>query len=266
MAATAIERQLQKCGYKTDSDVCELYLGRKGLEEVTELSRFRMLKYLWLNHNKITRVTFLTNNYRLSELYLNNNEIGDITGLLKHLTSLHTLLLNNNQLAKLQATVKELKAMTNLRILSLYHNPLAQDSVYRFYVIFHLPSVQHLDLKCVKQREREDAFKLFNHERTAVMQSLGFGRRTDSVVASRRPCVPHSTENRSSISSRKHAAGHNIDRMHFFGVEDAVLLRNSQRSVMQFSVLDWNKIPSSQQKRIDHQPFDPPQLKTFLFR
>ncbi|KAE8596393.1 hypothetical protein XENTR_v10016082 [Xenopus tropicalis] len=104
-----------------------------------------MLKFLWLNHNKITRITCLSNNWQLSELYLNNNEICDITGCLKHLTSLHTLLLNNNRLANLQATATELKGMTNLQILSLFNNPLAQESSYRPYIIHYIPSVQRLD-------------------------------------------------------------------------------------------------------------------------
>ncbi|KAM4689046.1 leucine-rich repeat-containing protein 72 [Discoglossus pictus] len=190
MAAMVIQQQLQKCGYKTDSEVSELYLGRKRLKEVTDLSRFRMLKYLWLNQNKLTRITCLSNNYRLTELYLNNNEIYDITGSLKHLTSLHTLFLNANELTNLQATVKELKGMINLRNLTLYHNPLAHDSDYRLYVIFQLPSVQLLDLKSVTPKEREEAFQVFNHRRTTVMQSLGFGRRANSVVTTRGTALP----------------------------------------------------------------------------
>nr|DBA25293.1 TPA: hypothetical protein GDO54_012840 [Pyxicephalus adspersus] len=185
MAERIIAEQIKKRRYRKDSDVQELYLARKELREFTDLSRFRMLKYLWLNHNKISRVNFLNTNFRLSELHLDHNELCDITGSLKHLTSLHTLMLNDNRLTKLQATVQELKRMTNLRVLNLFHNPLEQESGYRAYVVHHLPSVELLDREQVRQKEREEAFKLFNPERTAVLQSLGFGRRTNSVPSSR---------------------------------------------------------------------------------
>ncbi|XP_056374859.1 leucine-rich repeat-containing protein 72 isoform X2 [Hyla sarda] len=194
-----IEEQTQKRGYKTDGDVSELYLGRRGLKEVPDLSRFRLLKYLWLNHNKISKVNFLGNNFRMAELYLNGNKLCDITGSLKHLTSLHTLMLNDNRLTDLQATVKELKGMTNLRVLNLFQNPLEQDPGYRHCVIHHLPSVQLLDREHVTQKEKEEAFQLYNPHRTAVIQSLGFGRRTDSVLGSR-PAAQSSTAHRSSKS------------------------------------------------------------------
>ncbi|XP_018122841.1 leucine-rich repeat-containing protein 72 isoform X6 [Xenopus laevis] len=206
-----IEEQLHKCGYKRDLDVSELYLGRTGLKEVTDLSRFRMLKFLWLNHNKITRITCLANNWRLSELYLNNNEICDITGCLKHLTSLHTLLLNNNRLANLQATATELKGMTNLQVLSLINNPLAQESSYRSYIIHCIPSVQRLD------RQRN--------------QGSVYSKPPDAL--------------------------------------EALLLRTNQRSVVQFSLVDWTKIPSAKQtnkSRTEEQSLDKPQLLTVEFQ
>ncbi|KAM4705150.1 leucine-rich repeat-containing protein 72, partial [Rhinophrynus dorsalis] len=264
MAATIIEEQLWKCGYKRDSDVSELYLGRKGLKEIPDLSKFRMLKYLWLNHNKIPRITCLVNNFRLSELYLNNNELCDITGSLKHLTSLCTLLLNNNQLAKLQATVNELKGMTNLQTLNLFHNPLAQESGYRLYVIHHIPAVQLLDRERVTQKEREDAFKLFNPERTAVIQSLGFGRRTCSVLGTKKPSAQGSVGYRSVRSSGNQV--YNLNRRHMDVLEDAFLLRAYHRSVMQYSLLDWSKMESPKQRRTEEHPVEPAPLITITFR
>ncbi|XP_075443326.1 leucine-rich repeat-containing protein 72 [Ascaphus truei] len=249
------------------SKACVFYFSpHRGLKEATDLSRFRMLKYLWLNHNKIPKITGLASNYRLSELYINNNALCDITGTLKHLTSLQTLRLNNNYLSRLPATVKELKGMTNLRTLSLYHNPLAQNPDYRPYVIYHLPSVELFDREKVTHKEREDYFKLFNPERTAVIQSIGFGRRTDSVLSGSRTFVPHSIASSGSKSPRNHATANNLNRMQFHNFEDAVLLRAFQRSIMQFSLLDWSKIPSSKQKRMEDQSFEAPQLITITFR
>ncbi|XP_063306804.1 leucine-rich repeat-containing protein 72 [Pelobates fuscus] len=264
MSLAIIEEQLHKCGYKTDSDVSELYLGRKGLKEVTDLSRFRMLRYLWLNHNKISKITCLTNVCRLSELYLNNNELCDIAGSLKNLTSLRILMLNDNYLTKLQDTVKELKGMTSLHTLNLFRNPLAQDAGHRLYVIYHLSSVQLLDRENVTHKEREDAFKLFNPEQTAVIQSIGFGRRTDSVLPVRRPLVKSSSAScaRMSLGNNNNA---DYQNRHKNGAQD-VLQTARQRSVMQYSLLDWSTLPSSSQKYREGQTFQPAQFRTVELR
>ncbi|RLW11577.1 hypothetical protein DV515_00001567 [Chloebia gouldiae] len=97
---------------------------------------------------QIQDLTFLIKNYYLTELYLNNNELTDISGALKHLSSLQILFLHNNELKKLGKTVKELKGMISLQTLNLFQNPLAYDPDYRLYVIYFLPSVQLLDRKC----------------------------------------------------------------------------------------------------------------------
>ncbi|XP_019364063.1 PREDICTED: leucine-rich repeat-containing protein 72 isoform X3 [Gavialis gangeticus] len=180
----AIEKQLKTCGYKRDADVSVLYLAGQGLKVIPTLSRFRMLKYLWLNNNKIQEITFLINNYCLTELYLNNNDLRDIAGALKHLNSLQVLLLHNNQLKHLDKTVKELTGMISLQTLNLFHNPLSQDPMYRLYVIYFLPSVQLLDRKKITQKEKESALHIYNHERSCVLQSIAFGKRIDkSLVA-----------------------------------------------------------------------------------
>ncbi|XP_018122840.1 leucine-rich repeat-containing protein 72 isoform X5 [Xenopus laevis] len=220
-----IEEQLHKCGYKRDLDVSELYLGRTGLKEVTDLSRFRMLKFLWLNHNKITRITCLANNWRLSELYLNNNEICDITGLI--------------------------------------NNPLAQESSYRSYIIHCIPSVQRLDRQKVVQKERDNAFKIFNPERTAVIQSLGFGRRTDSVLAMKSASKSSLRKSAQSSGNQGSVYSKPPDAL------EALLLRTNQRSVVQFSLVDWTKIPSAKQtnkSRTEEQSLDKPQLLTVEFQ
>lgn len=258
-----IEEQIRNCGYKTDGDVSELYLGRRGLKDVSDLSRFRLLKYLWLNHNKISKVNFLGNNFRLTELYLNGNELCDITGTLRHVSSLQTLMLNDNHLTNLQATVKELKEMRSLRVLNLFHNPLEQDPGYRHSVIHHLPSVQLLDREHVARKEREEAFQLFNPHRTAVIQSLGFGRRTGSVLGSR-PSVRGSTGHRAS--KRNCETTSSSDRSDGISLEDKVLLKGYQRSIMQFRIFDWKKIPVSKLKRSEEESTEAPQLVTIAFR
>ncbi|XP_072910228.1 leucine-rich repeat-containing protein 72 isoform X7 [Hemitrygon akajei] len=109
-AAEVLGNQLKLYKIRKHSDVIEIYLAKKRLTEVPDLSRFKQLKYLWLNHNKIKKISSLTMNYCLKELYLQNNLLIDVT--------------------------------------DLFNNPLTQDQDYRLYVIYHLPSVQLLDRKC----------------------------------------------------------------------------------------------------------------------
>nr|XP_005997596.1 PREDICTED: leucine-rich repeat-containing protein 72 isoform X3 [Latimeria chalumnae] len=184
----------------------------RGLTEVISLARFRMLKYLWLNNNKIRRLTCLTKNYRLTELYLNNNELFDITGALIHLTSLQILLLHNNQLTKLEETVKELREMQYLQRLNLFNNPLAQEPGYRLFVIHHIPSLEILDRQ----------------------NGCGFGNSRTKPT--------------------------------FDDPEEAVCYKAVRRSVMQFSSMNWNTVPTSQEKRLAERPAESPQLITIRFR
>ncbi|XP_015277065.1 PREDICTED: leucine-rich repeat-containing protein 72 [Gekko japonicus] len=182
-----LKNQLKICGFKKDNDVTELYLGERGLKEVPDLSQFRILMYLWLNNNKIEKLTFLKHNCCLRELYLNNNEIRNIAGALRHAHSLQILLLHNNQMKNLETTVNELKGMMNLQTLNLFNNPLSQDCRYRLYVIYHLHAVLLLDRKEITVKERSLALNTYNHKKTLVLQSIGFGKRTDVPLLPKAP-------------------------------------------------------------------------------
>ncbi|XP_074235669.1 leucine-rich repeat-containing protein 72 isoform X3 [Saimiri boliviensis] len=206
----AVEDQLKICGHKRDDDVFELFLSKKELTEVIDLSRFKKLKYLWLHHNKLHGITFLTRNYCLTELYLNNNAIFEIQGL-HYLPSLHILLLHHNELTNLDATVKELKGMLNLKILSLYQNPLCQYNLYRLYIIYHLPGVELLD--------------------------------------------------------RKHFAfANNVDKTVFDDPEDAVFVRSMKRSVMTFSSMNWDTVPTREERYLEEEGTEPAQMLTVTLR
>ncbi|XP_056340321.1 leucine-rich repeat-containing protein 72 isoform X2 [Oenanthe melanoleuca] len=224
----AIENQLKICGYKSNVDVVALYLARQGLRNIPSLSQFRRLKYLWINNNKIQDLTFLIKNYYLTELYLNNNELTDIS--------------------------------------DLFQNPLAYDPDYRLYVIYFLPSVQLLDRKLVTQRERESALHLYNPKRTWVMQSIAFGRRLDAsletMVESSRCTQPA----RGPIMPSGHEFGNNTNKVPFEDPEDAVLVRATTRSLMEFSSVDWNKVATCQERRLKNKAEEPLEKLTVQFR
>ncbi|NXC81728.1 LRC72 protein, partial [Cercotrichas coryphoeus] len=214
---------------------------------------------------QIQDLTFLIKNYYLTELYLNNNELTDISGALKHLCSLQILFLHNNELKKLGKTVKELKGMISLQTLNLFQNPLAYDPDYRLYVIYFLPSVQLLDRKLVTQRERESALHLYNPKRTWVMQSVAFGRRVDTsletMVESSRCTQPV----RGPIMPSGNGLLCSFCRVPFEDPEDAVLVRATTRSLMQFSSVDWNKVATCQERRLKNKE-EPLEKLTVQFR
>ncbi|XP_040551650.1 leucine-rich repeat-containing protein 72 isoform X3 [Gallus gallus] len=297
----AVEKQLKICGFKRNVDVLVLYLAGLGLRSIPSLSLFRRLRYLWINNNKalkskekwpadykfdkdgempfymtgvckshttlhkIQDLSFLKKNYCLTELYLNNNELTDISGALKNLHSLQILLLHNNQLKQLGETVKELKGIISLRTLNLFYNPLAYDAGYRLYVIHSLPSVQLLDRK-LTQRERELAFPVYNCEKSCAVESIAFGKTVDTSPGT---AIRHSRDTqpaRRLMVPPDWEFGNHTNKVPFENPEDAVLLRAMTRSVMEFSSIDWNKIPTCQERWLKHKAEEPPEKLTIQFR
>ncbi|XP_042744480.1 leucine-rich repeat-containing protein 72 [Lagopus leucura] len=296
----AVEKQLKICGFKRNVDVLVLYLAGQGLRSIPSLSLFHRLRYLWINNNKalkskekwpvdceydkdgempccitgvcvptlqkIQDLSFLKKNYCLTELYLNNNELTDISGALKNLHSLQILLLHNNQLKQLGETVKELKGMISLRTLNLFYNPLAYDAGYRLYVIHSLPSVQLLDRKPVTRRERELAFPVCNCERSSAVESIAFGKRVDSVPGT---AIRHSKGPRPArrlVVPPGREFGNHTNKVPFENPEDAVLLRAMRRSIMEFSSIDWNKVPTCRDRGLKHKAEESPEKLTIQFR
>ncbi|KAK2542517.1 Lrrc72 [Columba livia] len=264
----AVEKQLKICGIKRTIDVSILYLAGQGLRSIPSLSQFHRLRCLWINNNKIQDLTFLIKNHCLTELYLNHNELTDISGALKHLCALQIVFLHNNQLQKLVETVKELKGKISLHTLNLFHNPLAQDADYRLYVIHALPSVQLLDRKAVTQRERESALYLYKRERSCVVQPIAFGKRVSTVLGpplgSRRASAQPDRRSLTVPSGWK--SGNHTKKVPFENPEDAVLVRAMTRSVMEFSCVDWNKVATCQERRLENKVEEPLKKMTIQFK
>ncbi|NXP03208.1 LRC72 protein, partial [Thinocorus orbignyianus] len=237
---------------------------------------FRLTNSSFLNSSfQIQDLSFLTKNYCLTELYLNNNELTSISGALKHLRALQTLLLHNNQLKKLDKTVKELEGMLSLKTLNLFHNPLAQDRDYRLYVIHFLPSVQLLDRKVVTQEERESALHHYNRERSHLLHSIAFGRRVKTSLATLAGSSRYTIYTQPARILRipsvwKHSADARLLcallRVPFEDPEDAVFLRAMARSLMEFSLVDWNKVPTCQERRLENKEEEPREKLTIQFR
>ncbi|NXN35229.1 LRC72 protein, partial [Rhinoptilus africanus] len=261
-----VEKQLKICGFKRNVDVLVLYLARQGLKIIPSLSQFHRLRYLWINNNKVQDLTFLMKNYCLTELYLNNNELTDISGALKHLHALQILLLHNNQLKKLDKTVKELEGMRSLQTLNLFHNPLAQDRDYRLYVIYFLPSVQLLDRKSVTQKERESALHLYNRERSCLVQSIAFGKRVSTPLGTPAGSSGCTQPARRLMMPSGCEFGNHTNKVPFESSEDAVLAWAMTRSLMEFSSMDWNKVATCQERRLENKVEEPHEKLTIQLR
>ncbi|KAM5271803.1 leucine-rich repeat-containing protein 72 [Ctenodactylus gundi] len=257
----AIEDQLKICGHKRDADVFELFLSHKGLTEIIDLSRFKNLKYLWLHHNKLRGIAFLTRNYCLAELYLNNNAIFEIEGL-HCLPSLHTLLLNDNELTNIDATLKELKGMQNLKTLSLHQNPLCQYNLYRLYVIYHLPGLELLDRKQVTEKERRAMITIFDHKKAHVLHSIAFRGKVD---ASWNPKSPLKQKQIRRLPS-DFAFADNVDKTVFDDPEDAVFVRSLKRSVMAVTFMNWDTVPTREERYLEEKGPESVQMLTLTLR
>ncbi|XP_053503678.1 leucine-rich repeat-containing protein 72 [Ictalurus furcatus] len=192
--------------------VSELYLARRQLTDVPDLSRFTQLRYIWLNNNRIRLIHGPVFHCCLAELYLQNNEISSITGALRHLSCLRVLQLHNNHLFNLEETVAELRNMQQLQTLNLFLNPFTQDPLYWEYTVHRLPSVQLLDRK---------------------------GQWSSKTKRTKCP---------------------------FDEIKDLCERRAMQRSIMQFSTLDWSSVRRAQQQPLEEQSSIAAKILTVKFR
>ncbi|XP_072910223.1 leucine-rich repeat-containing protein 72 isoform X2 [Hemitrygon akajei] len=250
-AAEVLGNQLKLYKIRKHSDVIEIYLAKK-LTEVPDLSRFKQLKYLWLNHNKIKKISSLTMNYCLKELYLQNNLLIDVTDTLKHLTNLEILMLHNNWLTKLEKVIAELKKLMWLHTLNLFNNPLTQDQDYRLYVIYHLPSVQLLDRKYILQRERDAAFSFCNQDRMRIRQSLAFGQRIHTQLLKQTTPKKNNYTYAGSMTPVPHQKGilKKMKKKISETSKEEAVERVRKISEMKFSTFNWSKLPNAQQKHL----------------
>lgn len=190
-----------------------------------------------------------------------DNELVDVSGALQHLTNLKILMLQSNQLTKLEDTVREFKYMQGLEILNLSKNPLAQESEYRHYTIFHIPSLKLLDRREVKKSERDAAFRLYHQERRTLLDTIAFGRRWENGPPQQAKDAPL------QISPPLR----DLEKLNRFEKEDPNELpgRADRRSLMQYSHFDWSKVPRAEEQRLkkyDTTAEDNAQIVTVRFR
>ncbi|CAO3590830.1 unnamed protein product [Absidia cylindrospora] len=112
---------------------------------------------------------------RLKHLLLANNCISKIElGLGPVLPELETIVLTNNSIEEL-SDIEPLSSLNKLYHLVLLDNPVTKKEHYRLYVIYKLPTLRVLDFNKIKQKERDEAHKLFQStdgQDNALAQSI----------------------------------------------------------------------------------------------
>ncbi len=124
-----------------NDNIIELDLSRKGLNTIPNLTRFKNLKKLFLDCNKISDISPLQYLTNLKELWLNVNYINDISPL-QYLTNLEVLKLHSNNISD----ITHLQHLTKLKELIL--------SIETFIVKEINPQLlinQQLDNEIIKQ-------------------------------------------------------------------------------------------------------------------
>ncbi|KAK7099024.1 hypothetical protein V1264_003225 [Littorina saxatilis] len=266
LSEQVVEDILTRRRIKTDKEVEELYLADKGLTDVHDLRRFRYLKKLWLNGNRLRQISCLTTNFRVCELHLNDNELIEISGAIGHLTCLQTCMLHNNQLTKLDKVTREFKRMQNLHTLNLFDNPIAQEPEYRLFVIQSCPSVKLLDRQEVTKREKDIARRIY-HSEDKAQGKVAFGRRSQGPPSLYYPATPQRPVTRASISGGKVVADNYMgNKTPFEDQEEAVNSRRLKKSLTMYSSFDWGKVPRIQQRRTSENVFGNPEIITRVYR
>jgi len=145
---------IAKRNRKYASECTEVHLGNLGAEAFSEnFQHFGNLEVVWFNDNRLSRIENLDSNFRIREVFIQNNRLVSLAGL-HSFKFLKVLLASGNQLRNLEKQLALLSRFAFLKHLDLFDNPVAEEPDYRLRLIYHLPQVEILDRKLVKDPER----------------------------------------------------------------------------------------------------------------
>ncbi|XP_077946052.1 leucine-rich repeat-containing protein 9 isoform X1 [Gasterosteus aculeatus] len=168
----------------------ELSLNNNSISTLNGLSNLHCLSKLSVDGNQLSSLeTGLDRLPNLSFVSVENNWISSLRGI-HRVRSLLELYIGNNRIST-SRDIYYLKGLTNLIILDLYGNPLAEKlENYRIYVVFHLPSLKALDGIAVEVTECESAKDMFGGRLTPDMiaEKLGHSNCTDITYLTLQSC------------------------------------------------------------------------------
>ncbi|CAF1053930.1 unnamed protein product [Brachionus calyciflorus] len=111
--------------------------------------------------NEIRRLDGFPLLTKIKSLIFNNNKIQFVGQNLSHfLPNIENLVLTNNNIEDL-IEIDNLASFKTLKYLTLLRNPVAALKHYRLYTIYRIPSLRVLDFKRIRDKERQEAQKLY---------------------------------------------------------------------------------------------------------
>ncbi|CAF0963981.1 unnamed protein product [Brachionus calyciflorus] len=228
----ALKEFLEKNNIYRDKDVEELYLPFQGLKDLKSLSRFKNLKILWLQSNKLKALPFIQNCYTITELYLQDNLIQSIENTFRNLYNLNVIFLQANQITDLNTTVDELSYLKHLKNLNLFNNPISLENNYRSLVVYKVPSLEIFDRNTVKLKEKIDAYNKYEVDKLEIRKKYAFMR-----------CVSVRKSNEFNNNSTQSNRIDSVRQKNNFKNENFLA-----RSIKEFSYFDWSKVDRFEDK------------------
>ncbi|XP_028433479.1 centriolin isoform X1 [Perca flavescens] len=147
-----------------------LNLNHNLIQSMERLNALTQLRELQLAHNNIQRIEGLELMSSLQHLNLSHNRINHIpVWLPKKLHSLHTLHLQHNLITSLYE-VSRLRSLSSLSELSVSGNPASSLPHSRFFLLYHVRTLDRLDDLPITQDERRDAHQRFSAEELERLQ------------------------------------------------------------------------------------------------
>jgi len=121
-----------------------------------------------MSDNDITKFDGFPILKKASYFYCNNNRISFIAGDLHiKLPNLKEISLINNDIRSF-SDIKRLEKCKQLKTLSLTRNAITLQENYRLFTIYSIPSLRYLDFNRIREKERQDAKRMFEETEAGV--------------------------------------------------------------------------------------------------
>ncbi|XP_058534128.1 leucine-rich repeat-containing protein 72 isoform X1 [Ochotona princeps] len=120
----------------------------------------------------------------------------------------------------------------------------------------------HLKSLNVTEKERRSMIAIFDHKKAHVIQSIAFRGKVDS---SWNPNLPFKQKRTRRLPS-DFAFADNVDKTMFEDPEDAVFVRGLKRSVMTLSSMNWDTVPTREEKYLEEKGPESARMLTLTLR
>ncbi|XP_064300569.1 leucine-rich repeat-containing protein 72 isoform X6 [Phalacrocorax carbo] len=210
--------------------------GVQAVEKQLKICGFKRnvdVSVLYLAGQGLRSIPSLSRFHRLRCLWINNNKIQDLTFLIKNYC-LTELYLNNNELTDVSGALKHL---STLQILLLHNNQLKNLG------------------KTVKELKGMLSLQTLNLFHNPLAQDPDY-----------RLYVIYFIPSVQLLDRKCYEFGNHTNKVPFENPQDAVLLRAMTRSLTEFSSVDWNKVATCQERRLENKVEEPHEKLTVQFR